>query len=131
MRKRVRLLAAGSIVVMAAAVAGACGGGTSAAKKYEGDAASATAQFFVQEANGGKLPEGTEVVSLGSQKIVTLDVSSDQKKASIKVRYCLEYEYREKDQPTKSHKRVYIAQLVKDEWSVESVKPDGDCSGVS
>jgi len=130
MRSGNRLIAAMAIAALAVAAA-ACGGGSDAAKQYQGDAASATAQFFVQEATGGRLPEGTNVVSVGTSSIVSLPVSAEQKKASVKVRYCVAYQYQDKDQNYKSHTRVYITQLVKDEWSVESVKPDGDCNGVS
>jgi hypothetical protein len=130
MRGSSRLVAGVAIAALAVA-ASACGGGSDAAKQYEGDAASATAQFFVQEATGGKLPEGTNVVSVGTTNIVSLPLSSDQKKASVKARYCVAYQYQDKDQNYKSHTRVYITQLVRDEWSVESVKPDGDCNGVS
>jgi hypothetical protein len=112
-------------------VVAACGGGGSASKDNEGAAASATAEFFVQEATGGRIPEGQNVASIGAKRVEPLSVNSDQKKQSVKLRYCVEYTYRENVTPFTSHVRVYITQLMKDGWSVESVKPDGTCEGVS
>ena len=112
-------------------VAPACGGGGDNAKKHEGEAAAAAAAYFVQEAEGARLPEGVEVRSVGASNIVTLEVNSSQKKESVKFRYCVEYQYQDRTENFAPHTRVYIAQLVKGEWSVESVKPDGNCSGVS
>ena len=120
-------------VVYAIALAGAaaCGGGNSS-KDNEGAAASASASFFVQEAQGAKLPQGVNVTSVGAQKIVPLSVSSDQKKQSVSLRYCVEYSYRERVSPFPSHSRVYIASLLKGgKWGVEPVKDDGTCEGVS
>jgi hypothetical protein len=109
----------------------ACGGSSSASKDNEGAAASATATYFVQESNGGKLPEGTNVASVGAKNIVPLSVNSDQKKQSVKLRYCVEYAYRENVTPFANHSRVYIASKLKSGWSIESVKNDGTCDGVS
>ena len=122
-----------ALIVMTALLvaASACGGGGDNAKKHEGEAADAAAAYFVQEAEGARLPEGVEVRSVGASNIVTLEVSSAQKKESVKFRYCVEYQYQDKTKNFQPHTRVYIAQLVKGEWGVESVKPDGNCAGVS
>ena len=110
----------------------ACGGGGNAAKDNEGAAGSATAAYFVQEAQGNKLPEGRRVTSVGAEGIQPLAVSSDQKKQSVTLRYCVLYSYREKVTPFASHTRVYITSLLNSgKWSVESVKDDGTCEGVS
>jgi hypothetical protein len=119
------------IVLTCAIVASACGGGGNASKDNEGAAASATATFFVEESNGGKLPEGTNIASVGTKNIVPLSVTSDQKKQSVKLRYCVEYTYRENVTPFKTHNRVYVASKLKDGWSVQSVEDDGTCEGVS
>jgi hypothetical protein len=117
--------------VLAALALAACGGGGNASKDHEGAAGSATAQYFVQEATGGRLPEGPNVASIGARAIRPLSVTSDQKKQSVTLRYCVEYQYRENVTPFKTHARVYIASLVKDQWSIESVKDDGTCEGVA
>jgi hypothetical protein len=119
------------VVAALALSTAACGGGGNASKDHEGAAASATAQYFVQEARGGRLPEGTNVASIGAQALRALSVTSDQKKQSVTLRYCIEYQYRENVTPFKTHARVYIASLVKDQWSIESVKDDGTCEGVA
>lgn len=113
-----------------AAVAAACGGSArTVAQVNEGTAAQVVAQYFVQEAAGGKLPEGPAVSAVGTDQINILNVSSAQKKDAVKARYCIRYRYN--DQKTfAAHNRVYIASLQKDGWVVESVKPEGDCQGV-
>lgn len=130
MRRGIRVVFFGIGVTCAIAVS-ACGGSGNASKDNEGAAASATATFFVQEATGGKLPEGTNIASVGTKDIVGLSVTSDQKKQSVKLRYCVEYAYRENVTPFASHNRVYIASKLKDGWSIQSVKDDGTCDGVS
>jgi outer membrane PBP1 activator LpoA protein len=117
--------------VLAALALVACGGSGNASKEHEGAVAAATAQYFVQEAQGGRLPEGTNVASIGARAIDALSVTSDQKKQSVTLRYCVEYEYRQNGTPFKTHARVYIASLAKGQWSIESVKDDGTCEGVA
>ena len=112
-------------------ITASCGGGN-ASKDSEGAAGVATADYFVQEAQGNKLPEGVNVTSVGAKSITPLGVSSDQKKQSITLRYCVLYAYREKTAPFNTHNRVYITSRLKDgKWSIESVKDDGTCEGVS
>ena len=126
-----RTITAVALLLLLAAGAAACGGGGNASRDHEGAAGAATAQFFVQESNGGRLPEGTNVASIGARTIVPLTVTADQKKQSITLRYCVEYQYRENVTPFKTHARVYITTLTRGEWSFESVKDDGTCEGVA
>jgi hypothetical protein len=118
-------------LVLAAAVAlfvGACGGDKDP-ERFSGSAAMAVAQFWRQEADGGRLPEGTLVAERGTQTIRTLDLASEGQGARARV--CVEYLYVRAAPPFESHIRVYIATLHDDEWSVESVNPDGTCEDVA
>jgi hypothetical protein len=108
----------------------ACGGGKDVAKENTGAAGSAVGQYFIQEAAGGKLPEGTNVQDVGTNQIVVLSLTDDDKKQSVKARYCVAYSYSDMNKPITNHTRVYVAKLLKDGWSVEAVKPDGTCDGV-
>jgi hypothetical protein len=108
-------------VSLAAGVA--CG---SSSKNYDGDAAYAVAQYFNEEAAGGKLPEGVDVTAVGSQQVKRLDKQSGQS-----ARYCVEYEYSLGHSPFTNYSRVYVASLSNGTWTVENVKPDGDCDGVA
>jgi outer membrane PBP1 activator LpoA protein len=128
---RTRTAAVLMFVLAALALAACGGGGSNASKDHEGAAASATAQYFVQEAQGGRLPEGTNVASIGARAIHALSVTSEQKKQSVSLRYCVEYQYRENVTPFKTHARVYIVSLANGQWSIESVKDDGTCEGVA
>ena len=128
-RTAAALIVLPAVLALAAAACG--GGGSNASKDHEGAAGSAVAQYFVQEAQGGRLPEGTNVASIGARTILALSVTSDQKKQSVTLRYCVEYQYRENVTPFKTHARVYIASLASGQWSIESVKDDGTCEGVA
>jgi len=122
----------GVSMLAAAAAASACGGSsTNVAKQNRGAAGAAAGQYFIQEAAGGKLPEGTNVADRGTDNIVVLPLTSDDKKQSVKARYCVAYKYVSLGPGTPNLTRVYIAKLLKDGgWSVETVKPDGNCDGV-
>ncbi len=119
------------LAVVAALVLSTCGGGANASKDNQGAAASATADFFVQESAGGKLPETAAVMSIGTSSINALSVNSDQKKVSASLRYCVVYDYQDSVTPFKTHKRVYVTSKVKDGWSVEPVEQVTTCEGVS
>ena len=116
--------------VLVAAAFGACGGGKSSPNKNEGQAALAAAEFFRNERDGGKLPEGPLVDFVGSQQIKALAVTSDQKKAGTTDRYCVQYRYSLKSPPFTVVNRVYISTLQGSTWSVEAVKPNGNCDDV-
>jgi hypothetical protein len=127
MKQRVALL------LVAAAVASAlvaCGGGKSDPNKNQGQAGLAAAEFFRNERDGGKLPEGPLVDFAGSQQIKALAVSSDQKKDNITARYCVQYRYSLKNPPFTVVNRVYLSTLRGGTWSVEAVKPNGNCDDV-
>ncbi len=100
-------------------------------RRFEGRAAMAVAQFWKQEAAGGRLPEGTEVAERGTLGIVTLELTSEAKDEDARARVCVEYRYIRGMSPFDVHVRVYIATLHDDEWSVEVVNPDGTCEGVA
>jgi len=111
-------------------VAAACGEEKNP-RRFEGSAAQATAQFWLQEAAGGVLPEGTKVNELGTQGIATLEVTGDQKDQGTKARVCVEFKYTHLVPPFEAHVRVYIATLTdRDVWAVEAVNPDGSCEGI-
>jgi hypothetical protein len=121
----------GVSVLAAMAAASACGGGKDVAKENRGAAGTAAGQYFIQEAAGGKLPEGTNVADRGTDDIVVLPLTADDKQQSVKARYCVAYRYVDLGPGTPNRTRVYIAKLLKDGgWSVEAVKPDGNCDGV-
>ena len=99
--------------------------------RFDGSAAMAVAQYWVQEAAGGKLPEGVKVAERGTQGVVTLDLTDEQKDAGARARVCVEYRYLHGEPPFDVPVRVYIATLNDDdEWAVEAVNPDGTCEGV-
>lgn len=112
------------IGIVALATSVACGGGGS--KSSAGDAAAATAEFWKEEQAGGLLPEGTDVLQVGVQSPVKLTAQSGEK-----ARYCVVFKYLEQKQTQIQHGRVYLARLLGDVWSVEPVKPDGTCDGVT
>ena len=119
------------LAALLAAVA-ACGGGSDPSKTEQGAAGSAVAQYWIQEAAGGKLPEAVgNVGAVGTGRIIPLTIRAEERKQTVKARFCVEYQYRENTTPFLTHARVYIAQLAKDGWRVEAVKPDGTCDGVS
>jgi hypothetical protein len=119
-----------SLALVAAAILAACGAEKDP-RRFEGSAAQAAAQYWVQEAAGDRLPEGTKVSDLGTQAIVTLDVSDEQKDQGTKARVCVEFKYTTVVAPFEARVRVYVATLTDaDEWVVESVNPDGSCEGV-
>ena len=124
-------LIAGVLVLSAAMLAAACGG-DSGGDKNEGAATAAVAEFFVQERDGGRLPEGIDVTSLGvtAEDVQRLEVRSEDSSRSVKARYCMRYRYQETANGFKDHWRVYVAELTGGVWSVNSVKPDGTCDGV-
>jgi hypothetical protein len=108
-----------------ALVAGiACGG--SSGNASAGDASAAVAEYWKQEQAGGLLPEGTGVLQVGVQSPVKLKAESGEKG-----RYCVVFTYLEREQTQTQHARVYRARLIGDVWSVDVVKPEGDCDGVS
>jgi hypothetical protein len=113
------------------ALAVACGGDASP-DEHKGAATAAVAAFFTQENDGGLLPEGVGKVTSGgirAEDAHRLEISADQKDADIKSRYCVEYAYNA--QGGVSKRRVYLAQLVGNNWRVETVSPDGTCEGVA
>ena len=126
-RSRVLLWLAvvGAIVAF---VAAACGGSD---KNYNGEAARAVALYWQQEADAGTLPEGTLVRGQGTQTVSELAINSEQDDAGVKARMCVEFQYIRAESPFDSHKRVYVASLIDDAWSVEVVNPDGTCDGVA
>jgi len=122
------------VLVGVGALVAACGGGGSKSdpNANQGQAGLAVAQFFRQERDGGVLPQGTRVDFVGTQDIRPLSVSADQKKQSIKARYCVQYRYTMKDSPFTITDRVYIATFKGGtDWSVEAVKPSGNCDDVA
>ncbi|MBI5288207.1 MAG: hypothetical protein HY873_04475 [Chloroflexi bacterium] len=126
--RRAVLLSLTSIAIVL--VAAGCGDEKSP-RRFEGSAAQATAQYWLQEAAGGRLPEGTKVNELGTQGIATLEVTEEQKDQGTKARVCVEFKYTHLVEPFDTHVRVYIATLTdRDEWAVEAVNPDGSCEGV-
>jgi len=124
MRRWTTLLLSCAIVALLAA---ACGGDDT---DRSGEAAQATAQYWQQEADAGRLPEGTLVRGQGTQGVVELEVSDEQKDAGIEARFCVEFQYIRAESPFDSHQRVYVTSLTDDGWSVEVVNPDGSCDGV-
>jgi hypothetical protein len=121
------------LLSMALVAASACGGGGNgdASKKQEGAAALAVAEYFAQEAAGGRLPEGPQVRGSGTAGIKPLAVNSDQKKDSVTARVCVVFGYSISVTPFTSHARVYIATLRKGAWEIEAVKNEGDCGDVA
>ena len=111
------------LAVLAFTAGMACGGSS---KSFAGDAAAATAEYWKQEQAGGLLPEGTDVLQAGVQSPAKLKAQSGEK-----ARYCVVFKYLERGDTTKAHSRVYVARLLGDVWSVDMVKPDGNCDGVS
>lgn len=118
--------AAGACALIASALAGsaACGGGTSNASA--GDATAAVASFWKQEQAGGVLPEGTAVLQSGAGETVKLKAQSGER-----ARYCVVFSYLEQKDTNRAHHRVYVASLKGDAWSVDAVKPEGSCDGIS
>ena len=120
-------------IMAACAIASACGGGSGdSSKNDEGAAAIAVSEFFHQEAAGDRLPDGVNVIPGGTETIKALAVSADQKKESVSARVCVSYIYTALDaKPPSIHRRVYIASFAKRAWTVEFVKPDGNCDDVA
>ncbi len=128
-RVAVRLVVAVLALAVTSLVVGC--GGEKDPRRFEGSAAQAVAQYWLQEAAGGRLPEGTKVTDLGTQGVLTLDLTQDQKDQGGKARVCVEFKYTHLIPPFDTHVRVYVATLTDaDEWAVESVNPDGACEGV-
>ena len=128
--KRVAVI--GLVFLLAAAAASsACGGGDGDSGN-QGAAAAAVAQYFIQERDGGRLPEGTQVRGIGieSNRVVTLDVRDEDEARNVKERYCMEYRYQVPADGFRELSRVYVAELIDGAWAVEAVNPNGTCEGV-
>ena len=118
-------------VAVAALIFAACGEDKDP-HRFDGSAAMAVAQYWVQEAAGGTLPEGRTVAERGTQGVVTLGLTDEQKDAGARARVCVEYRYIRAMTPFDLHIRVYIATLRdNDEWAIEVVNPDGTCDEVA
>jgi hypothetical protein len=114
-------------LVVAIGVAAACGGDGRDPRRFEGLAGRAVAQFWLQEASAGRLPEGVAVEGRGTRGIVTLETAGEDEKARV----CVELFYIVAAPPFETHTRVYVATLREDDlWYVEPVNPDGTCEGV-
>jgi len=114
-----------AVVVSLLAVASVgCGSGGGGSEKRTGEAAAAVAQYWAQERDAGRLPEGRDVASVGSEQVKPLD------KRDSDARVCVQYRYTDGRTPFAQHNRVYVATLSKGTWAVEVVKPEGDCDDV-
>jgi hypothetical protein len=113
------------ILIACAAFASACGD-DEPAQDIRGEAAVATAQFWVQELNGNVLPEGQTVIERGTQDIVELEAGD-----GAQARVCVEFMYTHAVDPFPNITRVYVATKADDAWTFEVVNPDGTCEGVS
>jgi hypothetical protein len=108
--------------LLAVAAAGCGSGGGS--EKRTGEAAAAVARYWMQERDAGRLPEGRDVVSVGTEQVKPLD------KGESDARVCVQYRYTDGTTPFAQHNRVYVATLSKGAWAVEPVKPEGNCDDV-
>ena len=96
-------------------------------ESQEGEGATAVALFFTQEKDGGRLPEGTDVRVIG----VDTNTVSELAAADTDARFCMEFVYEPGTPAGSSVRRVYVASLADQAWSIEVVNPNGTCEGVS
>jgi hypothetical protein len=121
-----RVMLAGLFVACAAALGIACD--ESEPLSHEGDAVTAVALFFTQERDGGRLPEGVEVFVRG----VDTNTLAELDPVETKARYCMEFVYEAGRSGTGIPiRRVYVASLTGEQWSIDVANPDGTCEGVT
>lgn len=113
------------------ASAAACGG-SDGGSSNEGAAAAAVAQYFIQERDGGRLPEGTDVRGVGikANDVVELEARDEDEARGVSERFCMVYLYQIPSDNFRQHGRVYVAELMGGAWAISSVNPDGTCEGV-
>jgi hypothetical protein len=123
------------VLTVALAFVAACGGddGDDDPARFEGAASAAVAAFFAQEADGGRIPEGVNLVRVGipSDRMFALEINEEQEQDGVTARYCMEYTYRSGEGNAPELKRVYLAQLIDGAWNVSVAKPSGTCEGVA
>ena len=122
-----RTIAVAVVALAAAALAlSACGDDEELSP--EGDAATAVALYFTQERDGGRLPEGTEVYVSGvdTNSVVELDAGETD------ARFCMEFVYEPgRTGSSTTVRRVYVASLSSDLWSINVENENGTCEGVT
>ena len=96
-------------------------------ESQEGEAATAVALFFTQEKDGGRLPEGPDVRVIG----VDTNTVSALDAAETDARFCMEFAYEPSVVNSTMVRRVYVAALSGQAWSIEAVNPNGTCEGVT
>ena len=119
-----RALWVAALAAVVLVIAG-CGGGDEDGTSLEGEAALAVSQFWIQERDGGLLPDGPDAIERGAQQIVTLDTQDQQ------ARVCVQYVYTVAVEPFETKRRVYVATKNDDLWAVEVVNPNGTCDEVT